>query len=260
MHVAMTRACDVLTLSYTQANREGATARRLAVVDTLLEGAKESVALSTTATSRRAAATRITAAADRITAATAQSSPLLPHPQRRSSPERRPPPPPQQQEETHQDETRRMRREAEEEVESEEEARSEEEAGSEEEARTEEEVQSSQDVSEEEPSSEEQEPQELSPTQDGKRFEGRRIKLWWAGDGVWYEGRVHKYSYVLRDGDPHKFMIYYDDGDRKAHYLAEGEKWRLLPMERAGSKRARCGVTDVELLHLEQNENQKCKR
>ena len=75
--------------------------------------------------------------------------------------------------------------------------------------------------------------QALSPTRDGPRFVGRRITVWWGGDGddVWYAGEVARYNEVKGrrgEGARHKFRVHYDDGDKKEHYLHEGEVWRLL--------------------------------
>ena len=77
-------------------------------------------------------------------------------------------------------------------------------------------------------------PPALSPTRDGPRFIGRRINVWWGGDGVWYAGVISAHDVVhprrSSNGaaDPrHRFLIRYDDGERKYHYLAEGETWEL---------------------------------
>eukprot|EP00322_Chrysochromulina_rotalis_P016487 CAMPEP_0115864338 /NCGR_PEP_ID=MMETSP0287-20121206/19150_1 /TAXON_ID=412157 /ORGANISM="Chrysochromulina rotalis, Strain UIO044" /LENGTH=205 /DNA_ID=CAMNT_0003318807 /DNA_START=91 /DNA_END=708 /DNA_ORIENTATION=- len=78
--------------------------------------------------------------------------------------------------------------------------------------------------------------QPLSPARDGPEFVGRRIEVWWDGDSCWYEGYVHSYRTQRKHSGKikhHSFLIYYDDGDKKWHELADCEKWRLLPEDLA---------------------------
>jgi hypothetical protein len=62
---------------------------------------------------------------------------------------------------------------------------------------------------------------EAPPT--GKALVNRRIRLWWGGDGRWYDGVVG----AMRD---RKYRVQYIDGDVRWHMLDDpvAERWMLL--------------------------------
>jgi hypothetical protein len=53
---------------------------------------------------------------------------------------------------------------------------------------------------------------------------GKRIKVWWGGDGVYFKGVVTAWR-VRRGCLMHK--VVYDDGEQKWHALDVGERWEL---------------------------------
>jgi hypothetical protein len=53
---------------------------------------------------------------------------------------------------------------------------------------------------------------------------GKRIKVWWGGDAVYFKGVVTAWR-VRRGCLMHK--VVYDDGERKWHALDVGERWML---------------------------------
>ena len=58
-----------------------------------------------------------------------------------------------------------------------------------------------------------------------EKIVGKRIRVWWAGDGSWYSGVVKKYDPAAKK----QHYIVYEDGERKWHSLFHaGEIWEEL--------------------------------
>mmetsp|Transcript_11539 Transcript_11539/g.19397 ORF Transcript_11539/g.19397 Transcript_11539/m.19397 type:complete len:483 (+) Transcript_11539:13-1461(+) len=64
----------------------------------------------------------------------------------------------------------------------------------------------------------------------GAGLVGRRVEVFWGGDGVWYAGRVAAFH---RQTGRHS--IVYDDGDRRLHHLPD-ERWRAEEMTAQSDK------------------------
>jgi hypothetical protein len=89
-------------------------------------------------------------------------------------------------------------------------------------------VRNEKEQSEEEDDDDDDDEESEEAEQFGQDLLGQRIKLWWAGNGKWFNGMVVKY-----DDRTGKHTVDYEDGDSKS-YVLKKEKWdkfgRKLPV------------------------------